>query len=64
MYVILCLLPSFCEGLLSNLGDARLRLAGWKGWAVALPPFLEEFQELETCPTEVVIEPLLLWLTL
>ena len=47
-----------------HLTAEGLRLAGWKGWAVALPPFLEEFQELETCPTEVAIEPLLLWLTL
>ena len=31
---------------------------------MALPPSLEELQELESCPTEVVIEPLLLWLTL
>lgn len=50
MYVILCLLSSFCDGHLSNLGDPGLRLAGWKGSVVALPPLFEELQELENLP--------------
>ena len=45
--VILCLLSSFCDGHFSNLGDPGLRLAGWKGSVVALPPLFEELHELE-----------------
>lgn len=48
--MILCLLSSFCDGHLSNLGDPGLRLAGWKGSVVALPPLFEELQELENLP--------------